>query len=349
MPGMVELSGVVVRLRYFTLGPISTVFNHETYNVILGPTGSGKSTLLKAIAGVYRVNEGSVMIDGTDITREPPEARNVSYVPQGYAIFDHMTVYENIEYGLKFRSIPKQERRRLITQIAKDLGIDYLLNRRAVNLSGGEQQRVALARALVVRPKVLLLDEPLSMLDRETRDRIILMLKEVPRKYGTTVIHVTHDWDEAYALADRIYIMNGGKIIEEGGPEQVFNKPSKVFTARFLGFQNVIKGFAENNRVMLNGDVELGINDDVSGEVYVCIRPEWIRVMTHNDVVTGQNVLKGVVNEVIRSRVGYQLLITVGNGLTLMASSPTAFKPGDKVLLVIPRENIHIIKAEEGD
>ena len=349
MPGMVELRNVTVRLRYFTLGPINTVFRHETYNVILGPTGSGKSTLLKTIAGIYRVSGGSVMIDGIDVTREPPEARNVSYVPQGYAIFEHMTVYENIEYGLRFRGVPRQERRRLVREIAEDLGIDYLLNRRAVNLSGGEQQRVALARALIVKPKVLLLDEPLSMLDRETRDRIILMLKEVPRKYGTTVIHVTHDWDEAYALADRIYIMNKGKIIEEGGPEQVFNKPSKVFTARFLGFQNVIKGFAENNRVMLNGDVELGINDDVSGEVYVCIRPEWIRVVAHNDVVAGQNVLEGVVNEVIRSRVGYQLLITVSNGLTLMASSSTAFKPGDKVLLVIPRESIHIIKAGEGD
>lgn len=325
------------------------MFRHETYNVILGPTGSGKSTLLKAIAGIYRVSEGSIMIDGIDVTQEPPETRNVSYVPQGYAIFEHMTVYENIEYGLRFRGVPRQERRRLVLEIARDLGIDYLLNRRAVNLSGGEQQRVALARALIVRPKVLLLDEPLSMLDRETRDRIILMLKEVPRKYGTIVIHVTHDWDEAYALADRIYIMNKGRIIEEGGPEQVFNKPSRVFTARFLGFQNVIRGFAENNRVMLNGEVELGINDDVSGEVYVCIRPEWIRVMAHNDVVTGRNVLEGVVSEVIRSRVGYQLLVTVGNGLTLMALSTTAFKPGDKVLLIIPRESIHIIKAGDGD
>ncbi len=218
MPGMVELRNVVVRLRYFTLGPINTVFERETYNVILGPTGSGKSTLLKTIAGIYKVSEGNVVIDGIDVSKEPPETRNVSYVPQGYAIFDHMTVYENIEYGLRFKGIPKPERRRLIIEIAKDLGIDYLLNRRAVNLSGGEQQRVALARALVIKPKVLLLDEPpLSMLDRETRDRIILMLRELPKKYGITVVHVTHDWDEAYSLADKVYIMNEGKVLEEGG------------------------------------------------------------------------------------------------------------------------------------
>ncbi|WP_054857526.1 ABC transporter ATP-binding protein [Vulcanisaeta sp. JCM 16159] len=346
MPGMVELRSVVVRLRYFTLGPISTVFEHETYNVILGPTGSGKSTLLKTIAGIYKVSEGSVVIDGIDVSRESPETRNVSYVPQGYAIFDHMTVYENIEYGLKFKGIPKPERRRLIMEIAKDLGIDYLLSRRAVNLSGGEQQRVALARALVIKPKVLLLDEPLSMLDRETRDKIILMLRELPKRYGITVIHVTHDWDEAYSLADRVYIMNEGKVIEEGDPEQVFNRPSNVFTARFLGFQNVIRGVAENGFVRLNGEVGLSIDGNINGEVYVCIRPEWIKVIVDNDVDTKeQNVFEGIVNEVIRIRLGYQLLISVGSDLVITALSVKALKPGDKVLLVIPRENIHVIKG----
>lgn len=348
MPGMVELRSVVVRLRYFTLGPISTAFDRETYNVILGPTGSGKSTLLKTIAGIYRVSEGSVVIDGIDVSREPPETRNVSYVPQGYAIFDHMTVYENIEYGLRFKGIPKPERRRLIMEIAKDLGIDYLLSRRAVNLSGGEQQRVALARALVIKPKVLLLDEPLSMLDRETRDRIILMLRELPKKYGITVIHVTHDWDEAYSLADRVYIMNEGRIIEEGEPEQVFNRPRSVFTARFLGFQNIIRGSARGNLVVLNDEVKLSINGEVDGDVYVCIRPEWIRVMVDNGVnLEGQNVLRGgIVNEVIRSRIGFQLLVSVGRVLVLTALSTTAFKPGDRVLLIIPSENIHIIKID---
>lgn len=351
MPGMVELRNVVVRLRYFALGPINTVFERETYNVILGPTGSGKSTLLKTIAGIYKVSEGNVVIDGIDVSKEPPETRNVSYVPQGYAIFDHMTVYENIEYGLRFKGIPKPERRRLIIEIAKDLGIDYLLNRRAVNLSGGEQQRVALARALVIKPKVLLLDEPpLSMLDRETRDRIILMLRELPKKYGITVVHVTHDWDEAYSLADRVYIMNEGKVLEEGDPEQVFNRPRNVFTARFLGFQNIIRGSAKGNLVVLNGEVKLSINGETDGEIYVCIRPEWIKVMVDNGVgLEGHNVLRGgIVDEVIRSRIGYQLLVSVGRGgLVLTALSTTAFKPGDRVLLIIPSENVHIIKVNE--
>lgn len=350
MPGMIELRDVVVKLRYFTLGPISTIFTHKTYNVILGPTGSGKSTLLKAIAGIYRVSGGSIVIDGVDVTREPPETRNVSYVPQGYAVFDHMTVYENIEYGLRFRGVPKRERYGLVRRIAEDLGIDYLLNRKAVNLSGGEQQRVALARALVVRPKVLLLDEPLSMIDRETKDRIIPMLRGLPNKYGITVIHVTHDWDEAYSLADRIYIINNGRIVEEGDPEQVFNKPSRVFTAKFLGFQNVLKGVARGDAVILNGGVKLRINGNADGEVYVCIRPEWIKVVTNEGVgMDCQNVLRGVVNEVVRSRVGYQLLISIGNNLVLTALTATVLKPGDEVTLLIPRENIHIIRAGDYD
>jgi len=175
------------------------------------------------------------------VTEIPPEARDISYVPQGYAVFDHMSVYENIEYGLRFRGVPSGERRRLVEEIAEDLGIKHLLGRKAVNLSGGEQQRVALARALVVRPKVLLLDEPLSMLDRVTRERIIPLLKELPRRYETTVIHVTHDWDEAYSLADKVFIMNMGRVIEEGDPAQIFERPRSVFTAQFLGFQNVIR------------------------------------------------------------------------------------------------------------
>ncbi|WP_243670611.1 hypothetical protein [Vulcanisaeta sp. JCM 16161] len=182
------------------------------------------------------------------------------------------------------------------------------------------------------------------MLDRETRDRIMLILRELPGRYGITVVHVTHDWDEAYSLADRVYVMSVGKIIEEGEPEQVFNRPRSVFTARFLGFQNIIRGIARGDLVIINNEVELSINGNADGEVYVCIRPEWIRVMPYGGIdVKNQNVLMGVVNEVIRSRIGYQLSVSVSKDLVLTALSATAFKPGDKVLLVIPRESIHVI------
>ncbi|MGC8543116.1 MAG: ATP-binding cassette domain-containing protein, partial [Vulcanisaeta sp.] len=328
MDNAVELHDVLVNLRSFTLGPITTSFKYKTYNVTLGPTGSGKSTLLKIVAGIYRVNKGRVLIDGVDVTNEPPERRGVAYVPQGYAVFDHMSVYENIEYGLKFRGVPKQERRRLVKEIAEDLGIDHLLNRKAVNLSGGEQQRVALARALIIKPKVLLLDEPLSMLDRETRDRIMLMLKELPQRYGITVIHVTHDWDEAYSLADRLFIMNNGNIVEEGDPEQVFSRPRNVFTARFLGFQNIIKGIAEvtdNGSIIRAGDILFHYDEKVSGDVYVCIRPEWIEILSNEEVPSDDhNVFRGVVTEVIRSRLGYQVLVSISSDIVFTVLSKNA-------------------------
>lgn len=351
MRGMVELRDVTVNLKFFRLGPVSTVFEYRTYNVVLGPTGSGKSTLLKAIAGIYRVSGGRVFIDGVDITDLPPEMRNVSYVPQGYAVFDHMTVYENIEYGLRFRGVPKDERRRLVLSIARDLGIEHLLGRRAVNLSGGEQQRVALARALVVTPKVLLLDEPLSMLDRETRERIIPILRELPSKYGITVIHVTHDWDEAYSLADRISVMNDGKIVEEGSPEQVFERPRSVFTAQFLGFQNILRGFVERKTsygsvVRISDEVKIMSSAIVDGNVYVCIRPEWIEVVKGaNDVLadSNTNVFRGVVREVIRTRLGYQAIVSISNDVTITALSRAPVNPGEEVMLRIPSERVHVI------
>jgi ABC-type sugar transport system ATPase subunit len=346
--GTVELRDVTVNLRFFRLGPITTVFNSRSYNVVLGPTGSGKSTLLKVIAGLYNVSSGRVFIDGEDVTEIPPEARDISYVPQGYAVFDHMSVYENIEYGLRFRGVPSGERRRLVEEIAEDLGIKHLLGRKAINLSGGEQQRVALARALVVRPKVLLLDEPLSMLDRVTRERIIPLLKELPRKYETTVIHVTHDWDEAYSLADKVFIMNMGRVIEEGDPAQIFERPRSVFTAQFLGFQNVIRGVAEmtgDGSIIRVGNIEFHSNEAASGGVYVCIRPEWIEVFKDDDVHApiGDNVFRGVVNEVIRTRVGYQAMVSLENNLTLTVLSRIPLSPGDEVIIRVPKGNVHVI------
>ncbi|MFB6470395.1 MAG: ABC transporter ATP-binding protein [Vulcanisaeta sp. AZ3] len=350
MRGMVELNELIVNLRFFKLGPINAVFGYKSYNVVLGPTGSGKSTLLKAIAGIYKVNDGRIVIDGNDVTNLPPERRGVSYVPQGYAVFDHMTVYENIEYGLRFRGVSKEERRRLVMNIARDLGIEYLLNRKAINLSGGEQQRVALARALIITPKVLLLDEPLSMLDRETKERIIPLLRELPVRYSVTVIHVTHDWDEAYSLADRIFVINNGNMIEEGDPEQVFERPRNVFTARFLGFQNIFRGFAERTNdgsiIRINGDIKIHSNNNITGEVYVCIRPEWIEVLNDSHRSTDNNdIIRGVVREVIRTRFGFQVQVLVKDDITFTAISKKELSPGDEVVLIVPREKVHILTS----
>ncbi|WP_243679532.1 hypothetical protein [Vulcanisaeta souniana] len=191
------------------------------------------------------------------------------------------------------------------------------------------------------------------MLDRDTKERIIPpLLKELPGRYGITVIHVTHDWDEAYSLADKLLIINEGKVVEEGDPEQVFTRPSRVFTARFLGFQNVIKGLAERTEngslVRLGNGISLNVNGEVDGgEVYVCIRPEWIEVLGGvSDNNDHYNVVGGVVREIIRNRLGYSVLVAVDNDLSLVAFSRVAFKPGEKVMLRIPRDSVHVVKGD---
>ncbi len=190
------------------------------YCVILGPTGAGKSVFLELIAGIIKPDEGEVRLNGEDITSLPPEKRNVGFVPQDYALFPHLNVYRNIAYGLK--KVEKSERDRRVREIAEKMGILHLLNRKPETLSGGERQRVALARALVVQPKLLLLDEPLSAVDLRTKERLMDELKLVQREFKVPVLHVTHDLVEAVLLADEVAVMLNGRIAEKGSPENIF-------------------------------------------------------------------------------------------------------------------------------
>jgi len=339
----VRLINIELRIGSFKLGPLSTSMANRTYNVIMGPTGSGKSTLLKVIAGAYRPNSGSVIVDGVDVTNKPPELRGIAYVPQGYALFDHMTVYGNIEYGLKVRGMPKSIRAREVYRIAEDLGIVNLLNRKVNGLSGGESQKVALARALIVRPRVLLLDEPMSMMDVSTRESLIPILREIPRKYDTVVIHVTHDRDEAYALADKVTIINNGRLIEEGEPEEVFTRPKRLFTAQFVGFTNIIPAKAvktQGGSMVHVGDLTLHSSEGIEGNVYVCIRPEWFNVTNEG----GLNVIEGTVLDVERGRMGYRVRVSAG-GVTFNVVVQSKLSSGDVVKLSIPPDMVHLIPA----
>ncbi len=331
--GDVELTGVEVDLGSFKLGPIDLRARDGDYIIVMGPNGSGKSTLLKTIAGLYRPIRGRVIIGGRDVTPKPPEERNVGYVPQGYELFDHMTVFENVEYGLRVRGVPKVERVREVYRIADELGIRGLLNRSVRGLSGGEAQRVALARALVVRPSVLLLDEPLSMIDIEGRDALMLILKEIPRKFNIPVLHVTHNRDEAYSLADRIVVLHGGKVVEEGDPDEVFNRPKSLFTANFVGFKNIFKvkvadGFAE-----LAG-IRVKVGEAPGGEAYICIRPEWIRLSDNGPV-------RGRVKSSIRTYLGYRAVIDIG-GVEITALLDRYVEVGREVSLNVSR--VHVIR-----
>lgn len=343
---LLQILNVDLTLGTFRLSSISLNVDKQEYMIIIGRTASGKTTLLKTIAGAYRPSSGKILIDDSDITTMPPEKRNIAYVSQIFSSFDPMNVQSNIEFGLRARGVPKPERKQLINGVVRDLGIEHLLDRMPATLSGGEQQRVSLARALVTSPKILLLDEPLSMIDPETKGSIIRLLKAIPEKYNIPVVHVTHEWDEAYTLASRIAVIHQGRIIEVGTPEQIFNEPRSYLTAKLVGFYDMHKGDAtltdSGSTIKLENGIELKSRMKISGSVYACVRPERVKLNISNEF----NTLEGRIVDVFRERFGLRIIISINNieFTALVGSKPTR---GDVVTITIPEDSVYVIPATE--
>jgi len=209
---------------------------------MLGPSGSGKTTVLRMIAGFELPTAGAVELSGRDVTRLPPYERDVNTVFQDYALFPHMSVLDNVEYGLKVRKVPRRERRERAERALVSVRLDGFGGRRPAAMSGGQRQRVALARALVNRPKVLLLDEPLGALDRKLREQMQVELKEIQRDVGITFVFVTHDQHEALTMSDRVAVFDHGRICQVGTPEEVYERPATPFVAGFVGTSNLVTG-----------------------------------------------------------------------------------------------------------
>jgi len=203
--------------------------------VLLGPSGCGKSTLLRLIAGLEDVSEGKVLIDGHDVTRLTPDKRRVSMVFQSYALFPHLTIEENIVFGLKVRGTPEGERRKRLARVAELVGLAEILDRKPQQLSGGQRQRVALARAVIAENNICLMDEPLSNLDAQLRHGMRVEIRALQRRLGMTVVYVTHDQVEAMSMADRVVLIREGRIEQEGSPEDLYGRPATMFAARFIG------------------------------------------------------------------------------------------------------------------
>ncbi|MEN3334243.1 MAG: sulfate/thiosulfate transport system ATP-binding protein, partial [Blastocatellia bacterium] len=247
--------------------------------VLLGSSGSGKSTILRMIAGLAEPTSGRILLHGRDVTYLTPQKRGTGFVFQNYSIFRHMSVGENIEFGLKIRKTPKADRQRRRDELLELVGLAGLGSRYAHQLSGGQQQRVALARALAYEPDVLLLDEPFGALDVKIRSQLRRSLKEIQRRLGVATILVTHDQEEAFELADRIGVLENGRLLEVGDGEDLYDKPRSLFTATFLGAGTVLVGRAEAGQARF-GDLALTIPDDAphddGARVQLLFRPEQV-------------------------------------------------------------------------
>ncbi len=265
---------------------------------MLGPSGSGKTTLLRLIAGFERPDAGSVRLGGTDVTRDPPYARDVNTVFQDYALFPHMSVLENVEYGLRVRRVAKAERHRRAESALQMVRLTGLSGRKPIQLSGGQRQRVALARAIVNEPEVLLLDEPLGALDLKLRQEMQVELKRIQREVGITFIYVTHDQEEALTMSDRLAVFNQGVIEQVGTPIDVYEHPATEFVAGFIGISNLLE----------------------RGGQHFTVRPEKIRLLADGEQAPpGSHVESGQIEDVVYLGMLTRYVIGLAEGGTLTA------------------------------
>ena len=276
---MLRIEDICVTLGDFSLKSFSLHAPPGTYLVLLGPTGTGKTVLLETIAGLNRPTAGCIRINGEDVTHLAPEKRHLGVVYQDYALFSHLTVFNNIAFGLRLKGIPGNELKKAVEEMAGFLEMGHLLKRRPNRLSGGERQRVALARALVMKPYVLLLDEPLSALDRSSRDRIQRELKRIHVELSVTIVHITHNLKEAFSLADRLVLMKDGRLLQEGTPEAIFARPHDRNVAELLGIENLVAATAsEHELVTAFGGIAmnrlLSDGDRPAGNIFLTV-PAW--------------------------------------------------------------------------
>ena len=302
---------------------------------LLGPSGSGKTTLLRIIAGFETPDAGHVELAGRDITSLPPYARPTNTVFQDYALFPHMTVAENIEYGLRIARLPRSERRRRLDEALAMVRLQGLGQRKPTQLSGGQRQRVALARALVNRPKVLLLDEPLGALDLKLRQEMQLELKRIQTEVGFTFVYVTHDQEEAFTMSDRVAVLAEGRIEQVGSPVEIYEDPASEFVARFVGISNLV---------------------ELDGHRYL-VRPEKLRLLEPGDQpAPGERLEGGIVKNVVYVGMLTRYLVELDSGQRLVVASQN-FHPaadalerrGDRVRIAWRPEETFVLKRQTSD
>ncbi|MEQ1862080.1 MAG: ABC transporter ATP-binding protein [Chthoniobacteraceae bacterium] len=358
---MVELRSVTKRFGGFTaVADLNLIVHAGEFLTLLGPSGCGKTTALRMISGFETPSEGAVLLDGRDVTSEPPYRRDVNQVFQSYALFPHLNVADNIAFGLRMKKLPAADIAARVERVVELVSLGGLAGRKPAELSGGQRQRVALARAVVCEPKVLLLDEPLSALDAKLRHQMQLELKRLQQRLGITFIFVTHDQEEALTMSDRIAVMNKGRIEQLASVDEVYHRPRTSFVAKFIGEANILPAVVssrgdERVHVRLEGKLDLVIPDtDISAaadRLLVSIRPEKVRIARQRpsgefnvfEAVIAEEVFKGATDELtLRHESGLELTVIAANE----SAHEECFRKGDRVWCSLHPSDVVVVQEE---
>ena len=350
---MIRTQDMSFKIGSFSLTDFNVHINRGEYFVMLGPPGSGKSIFLECLCGLKRINSGSIFIDGQDVTKLEPRMRQIGYVPQDYAVFPHLTVRQNIEFGLKVHGVDKSERIARVNETAEMLGIAGLLSRTIHGLSGGERQRVALGRALVLKPRILLLDEPVCALDEATRQAVCSELSAIHRKFNLTTIHVSHNLEEAFSIADKAAVLCDGRVAQSGTMSELMREPNSEFVARFMRCENVfaaesvdVGSEGDTTVVNING-LALTVKGSYAEPVKFMIRPENITLF---DGGSQPEITNAIAAKVVAVRdCGNYIRVDLDCGSKLVAHTSqiefakSGIKCGSEVTAVLATEHIYVI------
>ena len=353
--GEVVLVDLVKRFADVTaVGGINLDMPPGEFFSLLGPSGCGKTTTLRCIAGFERPDEGQILLDGVDMAQTPPHKRNVNTVFQNYALFPHLTVADNVGFGLRYKDVSKTDAKKKISDALALVRLEGYEKRRPSQLSGGQQQRVALARALILNPAVLLLDEPLGALDAKLRKALQIELKSLQQEVGITFIYVTHDQEEALTMSDRLAVMSNGRVEQVGTPSEVYEEPATAYVADFLGVSNLMDATSVGSEADGRARVRLGEFDlvatkgdvDIRGDVKITIRPERVRLEEHG--TSGENRIPGMIERVVYVGSTLQVIVHLAPGQTLQVwmqneGEGIPFEQGTPITVHFPTDALRVL------
>jgi len=348
---MIEIKNLCFEIGEFSLKDVCLSVDSDEYFVLLGPTGAGKSLLIKCICGLLRVSRGSVHIDGQDVTNLEPRLREIGYVPQDCGLFPHLSVENNVIFSLRARGLSRRKALQRIEPLIEMLRLGPLLKRSPSGLSGGERQKVALGRALALQPKLLLLDEPVSALDISSRQEVCVEIRRVQKELRISTIHVSHNMEEAFSVADRAAVLNEGEVVQTGPVSDLLRKPKNETVARFLRTENIFHGTAaadtDGGSVVSFAGHRIRIAERCEGEITFTVRPEMLSVVA--PASSADNSISAVLLDVADRGAYERLELDAGGGLKVVVYTPVGgatseLVTGRKYSIVFPADSVHVLE-----